>query len=89
MPSHYCKCGHCSIDSSDVHYYEDWIRKSKEQIWFQIFSIYNEGYKELNKIKTASTAEEGKAIEKVKESLKELINKMKYEKPDFSIKKEG
>jgi hypothetical protein len=87
MPSHYCKCGHCTMDSSSAGYYEHYLVKTKVQVWNQIISIYSQGLEKLLNMKKANTPEEGKILEKVRTELENMITNMKSEYIDFSIKK--
>jgi hypothetical protein len=87
MPSHYCKCGHCSMDSSSAGYYEHCLTKTKVQVWNQIIGLYSQSLERLLRVKKANSSEEGKIIEKVRIELKDMLEKMKSEYIDFSIKK--
>jgi hypothetical protein len=89
MPSHLCKCGHCTLDQYEVKNYEQYIIQQKAQIYNKIFDAFYEGSQRLNSINKSLSSEEGKLIEKVRKDVATLLSTMSNNPPDFEvIKKE-
>lgn len=89
MPSHLCKCGHCTLDQYAVQNYENHIVQQKAQIYNKIFEAFHEGSNRLNSINKSLSSEEGKLIEKVRNSVSKLLSEMSNNPPTFEvIKKE-
>lgn len=87
MPSHLCKCGHCTADTSTKNLYQSKIIETRRNLFMTLLNALNNTAESLGRVKKFSDPDIGKTISSLKENVRNLHSNLINEYEYFNFNK--